>query len=79
MIEGNKAEYCRYLGGNSMLNILICDDDKTMVEAMVSIVENVLAETDKKAKIHAFTDATLISDQILSGCDIALRLFATPH
>lgn len=72
MIEGNKAEYCRYLGGNSMLNILICDDDKTMVEAMVSIVENVLAETDKKAKIHAFTDATLISDQILSGCDIAL-------
>ena len=42
MIEENRAEYCRYLGGNSMLNILICDDDKTMVEAMASIVENVL-------------------------------------
>ena len=72
MIEENRAEYCRYLGGNSMLNILICDDDKTMVEAMASIVENVLVETDKKAKIHTFTDATLVSDQILSGCDIAL-------
>ena len=52
MIEENRAEYCRYLGGNSMLNILICDDDKTMVEAMASIVENVLVETDKKAKIR---------------------------
>lgn len=72
MIEGKRAEYCRYLGGDSMLNILICDDDKTMVETMVSIVENALAETDKKAKIQTFTDATLVSDQILSGCDIAL-------
>ena len=72
MIEEKRAEYCRYLGGDSMLNILICDDDKAMVEAMVSIVENALAETDKKAKIHTFTDAALISDQILSGCDIAL-------
>lgn len=72
MIEGNRAEYCRYLGGNSMLNILICDDDKTMIKAMVSIVENVLAETNKKAKIHTFTDASLVSDQIMSGCDIAL-------
>lgn len=72
MIEEKRAEYCRYLGGDSMLNILICDDDKTMVEAMASVVENVLAETDKKAKIHTFTDAALVSDQILSGCDIAL-------
>ena len=72
MIEGNRAEYCRYLGGDSMLNILICDDDKKMVEAMASVVENVLAETDKKAKIHTYADAALVSDQILSGCDIAL-------
>ena len=72
MIEENEAERCRYLGGNSMLNILICDDDRAMVEAMVSIVENVLTETDKKAKIHTFTDASLVSDQILSGCDLAL-------
>lgn len=72
MIEGNEAECCRYLGGDSMLNVLICDDDKAMVEAMVSIVENVLTETDKKARIHTSTDATLISDQLLSSCDIAL-------
>lgn len=72
MIEEKRAENCRYLGGDSMLNILICDDDKTMVETMVSVVKNVLAETDKKAKIHTFTDAALVSDQILSGCDISL-------
>ena len=51
MIGINGGECCHYLGGNSMLNILICDDDKTMIEAMISIVENVLAESDKKAKI----------------------------
>lgn len=72
MIGINGGECCHYLGGNSMLNILICDDDKTMIEAMISIVENVLAESDKKAKIRTFTDAALVSDQILSGCDIAL-------
>lgn len=72
MIERNEAEYCRYLGENSMLNILICDDDKAMVEAMVSIVQNVLTETGKKAKIHTFTDASPVSDHILSNCDIAL-------
>lgn len=55
-----------------MLSILICDDDLEMVGTMHSIVESVLQESDKKARIRSFTDASRISDQLLSGCDIAL-------
>lgn len=72
MIGINGGECCRYLGGNSMLNILICDDDTTVLTAIRAKTESVLKELDKKAKIHTFTDATSISEQILSGCDIAL-------
>lgn len=55
-----------------MLNVLICDDDVGMIDTMRSIVESVLQKSGKKARIHTFTDASLISDQLLSGCDIAL-------
>ena len=72
MIGINGGECCRYLGGNSMLNILICDDDTTVLTGIRAKTESVLKELDKKAKIHTFTDATSISEQILSGCDIAL-------
>ena len=72
MIEGKKLEYSRYLGGNPMLSILICDDDTSMVAAMRATTESVLRELGAKAKIHTFTDADSISKQILSDCDIAL-------
>lgn len=72
MMERNGLETSRYPGGDPMLSILICDDDKTVLAAMKESVENILREVDKKAKIHAFTDAASISEQILSGCDIAL-------
>lgn len=55
-----------------MLNILICDDDSIMLNTMHSIVEDALKEHDKKARIHIFSDAESISEQILAGCDIAL-------
>lgn len=55
-----------------MLSILICDDDISMIGTMQSIVEGVLSETGQKARIQTFTDASLISDPLLSGCDIAL-------
>lgn len=55
-----------------MLSILICDDDLGMVDIMRSIVESVLQESGKKARIHTFTDASLVSNQLLSSCDIAL-------
>ena len=72
MIGESRAEYRRTLGGNSMLSILICDDDMPMIDSMRSIVESVLTETDKKARIQTFTDASCISDHLLSRCDIAL-------
>lgn len=55
-----------------MLRILICDDDVALVETMRSIVESVLNECSRKAKIYTFTDASAVSDQVLSSCDIAL-------
>ncbi len=55
-----------------MLNILICDDDANMLAAIRAIVESVLKEDGERARIHALSDAASISDQILSGCDIAL-------
>lgn len=72
MIIESKAEYRRNIGGNSMLSILICDDDIGMVDTLRSIVESVLQKSGKKAKIHTFIDASHVSDQLLSGCDIAL-------
>lgn len=72
MIIANEAEYRRNTGGISMLNVLICDDDVGMIDTMRSIVESVLQKSGKKARIHTFTDASLISDQLLSGYDIAL-------
>ena len=55
-----------------MLNILICDDDANMLAAIRVIVESVLKEAGEGARIHTLSDAASISDQILSGCDIAL-------
>lgn len=72
MMERKGLEYNRYLGGDPMLSILICDDDFRMVATMKAAAESVLSEAEKKAKIHTFTDATSISEQILSSCDIAL-------
>lgn len=63
MIEGKKLEYSRYLGGDLMLSILICDDDTSMVAAMRATTESVLRELAAKAKIHTFTDADSISKQ----------------
>lgn len=72
MMERKGLKTSRYLGGDPMLSILICDDDTTMINAMRAATETVLKEAEKKAKIHTFTDAASISEQILSGCDIAL-------
>lgn len=54
MMERKGLETSRYLGGDPMLSILICDDDKTILAAMKESVENILREVDKKAKIHTF-------------------------
>ena len=36
------------------------------------VIERILRDADRKAKIYTFTDAASVSEQILSGCDIAL-------
>lgn len=72
MMERKGLETSRYLGGDPMISILICDDDTTVLTAIRTTTESVLKESDKKARIHTFTDATPISEQILSSCDIAL-------
>lgn len=55
-----------------MISIIICDDDIVMLNKIKSVIECVLSETEKKARIHSFSDAMQISDQLLSICDIAL-------
>lgn len=72
MMGEKGIELSRYLGGDAMLSILICDDDISVIDTMKKILEEVLREEDKKAKIYTFTDAVSVSDQMLSICDIAL-------
>ena len=72
MIEKTELELCRYYGGDTMLSVLICDDDVNMIATMRTVTESILREAKIKAKIYTFTDAASISDQILSSCDIAL-------
>lgn len=72
MIERKRLGCSRFLGGDTMLSILICDDDANMIAAMQSATESVLKEANVKARILAFLDAASISEQILSNCDIAL-------
>lgn len=72
MMGEKEIEWSRYIGGNAMLSILICDDDVTMIANMRTVIEGILRETEKKAKIYTFTEVASISDQILAICDIAL-------
>ena len=72
MIIENNCKYYRDIGGNPMLRILICDDDVGVVDTMRSVVEHVLQESGQRARIHTFTDASQVSDQLLAACDIAL-------
>lgn len=41
------------------MNCAICDDDKTVVEAVKTIVENVLHENGCVGNISAYTDSRL--------------------
>lgn len=56
----------------SMVSILICDDDPTMLTKIDTAIQSIVASQKIKAKIHTVQDASKISDQILSSCDIAL-------
>lgn len=72
MMGEKEIQWGCYLGGDAMLSILICDDDVTMIANIRTVIESILREAEKKAKIYTFTEVASISDQILSICDIAL-------
>ena len=65
------AEVHLKVGGITMLQVVICDDDIAILDTMKASVEKILFESDIRAKVLAFSDAARISNQILSGCDIA--------
>lgn len=56
----------------SMLCILICDDDTAMLTKIGQHIRDFLAVRNIKGKIYSFSDASKISDQILTSCDIVL-------
>lgn len=47
-----------------MLNILICDDDMSIVTAIQAIVESVLSAANKRARFHTYTDVCAISKNV---------------
>ena len=76
MIEGNILENTSVSLGDltevvSMICILICDDDPTMLNKINSAIQSIIVDRNLKAKIMRFEDASRISDQLLSSCDIA--------
>lgn len=58
--------------GSVVFRIIICDDESLLLSKIENEVKNFFISKDIKVKIHSYTDASQISDQILSSCDIAL-------
>lgn len=55
-----------------MVKVLICDDDIFALDNLYSEVSLVFQKLGIKAKVYKFQAMAEISDQMLSGCDIAL-------
>lgn len=55
-----------------MVRLLICDDDSSTALKIKAIVDQFLKNNGIRGKIHTFTNANEISDQMMKGCDIAL-------
>lgn len=58
--------------GSDMFRIVICDDDSLLLRKIEDEVKNFFEYKEIKVKIHTFTGAKQVSDQLLSSCDIAL-------
>lgn len=54
-----------------MVSIIICDDDIELLKNLHIQISEILEKAAVKAKIHQFQSMDEISDQMLSGCDIA--------
>lgn len=59
-------------GGNSVLRVIICDDDLHLLKRVEAEITEIFRSLDIKVKIHSFSSIDSISDQLLSSCDIAL-------
>lgn len=68
MIKGEKQKN----GGDPMVSVLICDDEANFGIKMKAIVDRILSEVQIKAKVQTFSNPNLLTNIILSGCDIAL-------
>lgn len=55
-----------------MLRVILCDDDRGFLELLEKEITQILRDLDVKAKIHAFSEPAQISQQMLSGCDLAV-------
>lgn len=55
-----------------MVRVILCDDDDAACHRIEAEITEIFQYLDVKVKIHSYFDTDLLSDQILSSCDIAL-------
>lgn len=55
-----------------MVQVLICDDDLVTLQNLDAEVSAVFQKLGVKAKVYPFLSMAELSDQMLSGCDVAL-------
>jgi DNA-binding LytR/AlgR family response regulator len=75
MMENNTAKVLLFGESKNgkeilMYRVLICDDDVVSLENMREKVEGVFSGLGIRVKVHIYSDPQIISDQILSSCDL---------
>lgn len=56
---------------NSLINVIICDDDKVFADELGKKISIILSGSNIKAKIQVFDMAEKIGSEVLKSCDIA--------
>ena len=56
---------------NSLINVIICDDDKVFADKLGKKISIILSGSNIKAKIQVFDMAEKIGSEVLKSCDIA--------
>lgn len=67
-----KVQVSNQFSGSTVLRVIICDDDSSFLSKIEAEATTFFVSNNLKVKIHTFTNAKQISNQILSSCDIAL-------
>ena len=55
-----------------MIRLVLCEDDLLFQEEMHNRLLHIFEQLNVKLQIHRISDPTMVSDQILTGCDIAV-------